>query len=156
MSLIGLSSHVEKTRNSFPDLMLKEWAAENLIEKEEERKVDAPSTQDILRTSTPVDRLIKSANEAAQGSLLGSGTLVAASTTSRSPHLLNRQYMHKSVVLLIQEDEVASIGVILNRPSGNGVEITVKGERIVKPILFGGEFSMKVRGGLREAEDVVE
>ena len=33
--------------------------------------------------------------------------------------------------------------MILNRPSPNGVEITVSGTKIVKPILFGGEFSMK-------------
>lgn len=96
MVLIGLEDQVKRTRNSFPDLMLKEWAAENLVEKADEEEVDTPpSTQDILRTTTPVERLIKSANEAARGEMIGAGTLVAAVPKERSPHLLNRQYMHK-------------------------------------------------------------
>lgn len=33
--------------------------------------------------------------------------------------------------------------MVLNRPSPNGVEITVEGKKIIKPIMFGGEFSMK-------------
>ena len=49
----------------------------------------------ISSQTTPVDRLIKSANEAARGGMVGAGTVVAASTTVRSPHLLIRQYFHK-------------------------------------------------------------
>ena len=53
------------------------------------------------------------------------------------------QYFHKACILIIQDDEVASIGLVLNRPSPNGIEITVEGKKVVKPIMFGGEFSMK-------------
>ena len=114
MVLIGLGANAKETHNSFADLMLKEWAVENLLEKEadEASAGGAPplSTQEILKQTTPVDRLIKSANEAAKGSMVGSGSVVAASPTARSPHLLNRQYFHKACVLIIQDDEVASIG----------------------------------------------
>ena len=99
MVLIGLGENAKGTRNSFPDLMLKEWAVENLLEKKREKAgkgatgppTPPPSTQEILKQTTPVDRLIKTANEAASGSRVGAGTVVAASPKSRSPHLLNRQ-----------------------------------------------------------------
>ena len=52
MVLIGLGESAKETRNSFPDLMLKEWAVENLLEKKAEEEVGdgpPPSTQEILK-----------------------------------------------------------------------------------------------------------
>ena len=74
------------------------------------------------------------------------GTLLYASPTG---HLLNNQYLHKSVVLILSNDPVATVGVVLNRPTPNGIEVDVPNSGpVVLPVLFGGGFKVKTEPGV--------
>jgi hypothetical protein len=55
------------------------------------------------------------------------GALIRAFSADRSPFLLDKQELHKSMVLIIADDENASVGVVLNWPSSKGLDIKVAG-----------------------------
>jgi hypothetical protein len=42
------------------------------------------------------------------------GALIRASSADRSPFLLDKQELHKLIVLIIADDKNASVGVVLN------------------------------------------
>ena len=154
-------------RSDFADSCLKHWSICNLSSSSSSSPSpagDLPSTQDILLNRSPssssfvageeggsaVDRLISAASSlrASIGSIKP-GSLLLSSPTS---HVLTNQHLHKSVVLVLSDDIVATVGVCLNRPTAAGVEVTIdgegkgKGRRKVVPVLFGGEYARKGNG----------
>jgi hypothetical protein len=56
------------------------------------------------------------------------GALIRASSADRSPFLLDKQELHKLIVLIIADDKNASVGVVLNWPSSKGLDIKVAGK----------------------------
>lgn len=156
MNMIGRGETAEEYSGDFDDLMLKEWALKNLLSTEAgggagERRL-APegvaSTQELLQ-SNPVDRLLNRVSAASRGEDVNVGSLVRASSADRSPFLLADQELHKSVVLLISDDENISVGVILNRPAAKGLDIQIteketgKSKTITVPLRFGGQYAVK-------------
>jgi len=156
MQMIGREETAEEYSGDFDDLMLKEWALKNLLSTEAgggagEKRL-APegvaSTQELLQ-SDPVDRLLTRVSAASRGEDMAEGTIVRASSADRSPFLLEDQELHRSVVLIISDDENISVGVILNRPAAKGLDIQITeketGERktIAVPIRFGGQYAVK-------------
>jgi putative AlgH/UPF0301 family transcriptional regulator len=150
MKMIGRDAIAMKYSGDFDDLMLKEWARKNLLSeaagggagrqlRDPEEFNDRPElVQKMLsrlegRSSPPLE-----------------GTLVRASAADRSPFLLENQEFHKSVVLILKEEEAGTVGVILNRPSAQGVDIKVEspnssvGPKVVKiPLRFGGQYNVQ-------------
>jgi putative AlgH/UPF0301 family transcriptional regulator len=104
------------------------------------------STQDLLRTA-PVDRLLSRVSAASKGEDVSVGTIVRASSLERSPFLLNDQDLHKSLVLIIADDDNVSVGAVLNRPSTKGLDVRVKQKEkqavVTLPIRYGGHFAVK-------------
>ena len=156
MSMIGRGETARSNTGTFDDLMLKEWAFQNLLSLEAGggagEKIKVPegvaSTQELLRTN-PIDRLVSRAAAASRGEDVAAGSLVRASSADRSPFLLENQVFHKSVILIIMDDESFSIGAMLNRPATKGIKIQITEkdlgkERLVElPLRFGGQYSVK-------------
>jgi putative AlgH/UPF0301 family transcriptional regulator len=156
MNMIGRGETAEEYSGDFDDLMLKEWALKNLLSTEagggagEKRQSPdgVASTQELLKADL-VEQLLNRVSAASRGEDITVGSLVRASSADRSPFLLDDQEFHKSVVLLISDDENISVGVILNRPAAKGLDIQIteketgSSKTIVVPLRFGGQYAVK-------------
>lgn len=110
-------------KDSFSDLMLKEWTADMLLLEEDYFD----------------DAMIYRALGAAQGPPIGEGTLCRGSSLEYSPFLLNKQLFHKSIMLVFQDDDDLSVGLILNHPTPDQYElVTPQGRRVEFTIRYGG------------------
>lgn len=149
MTMIGRRETAMELSGGFDDLMLKEWALNNLLSAAagggagrqlrdpEEFNINPELVEQLLslldsRVNTPME-----------------GALVRASTADRSPFLLEHQELHKSVVLVLKDDKPATVGVILNRPSTKGIDIKVEDKKSGKikvvsiPMRFGGPYAVQ-------------
>lgn len=156
MNMIRRGETAEEYTGEFDDLMLKEWALKNLLSTEagggagEKRLAPAgvSSTQELL-ASDLVDRLLTRVSAASRGEDITEGSLVRASSADRSPFLLEGQELHKSVVLIISDNEEITVGVILNRPAAKGLDIQITEKEtgttrmITLPLRFGGQYAVK-------------
>mmetsp|Transcript_19595 Transcript_19595/g.28387 ORF Transcript_19595/g.28387 Transcript_19595/m.28387 type:complete len:711 (+) Transcript_19595:123-2255(+) len=155
MDMIDHGDDYKRLKNTpqaeFDDLMLREWARANLCfqkssgddddkvdDSEKEEKDDSGKAGDFM------DDLIKRASSAAKNvDKVEVGTLVRASSSKDYPFLLNDQEFHKSIVLVIQDNEMMSVGVILNLPmtsSGNKIPGKI-------PCRYGGAYGIKGQVG---------
>jgi putative AlgH/UPF0301 family transcriptional regulator len=149
MKMIGRSETAKKYSGDFDDLMLKEWAFGHLLSTAAGggggRQQRNP--QEFNMNPELVDQLMSRVKGAQRGQSapLVEGALVRASPADRSPFLLEGQELHKSIVLILKDDESASVGVVLNRPSTKGLEIKVGGgaKVVTIPMRFGGQFSVQ-------------
>lgn len=155
MNMIGRGETAKNVSGKFDDLMLKEWGRGNLLLKGGEYGdlgvARNPlwgaglgySESDMKKES--VDNLMKQAKDLLFDDALKPGTLLRASSAERSPFLLQKQEFHKSLVLIVVEDEKSTVGLMLNHPSARGCEVKrmlYRGPEVV-PLRFGGEFSIK-------------
>ncbi|KAG7363251.1 ACR COG1678 domain containing protein [Nitzschia inconspicua] len=106
----------------FKDDMLKQWVLERLLQTTTTKKSTPNRSNDH--------------HDAVHN--LSPGTLVRAS----SPILLDEQVFHQSLVLILNNKEDMTTGVVLNRPSSKSVEIA--GSRL--PLRFGGRFGVEGKG----------
>ena len=180
MRMMGRAALAQQKTGSFEDCMLKEWALQHLLSEEAgggagKRLVPAPnrsasstgSSSSISPSSTeksdPVDRLlervtarVRDLSEAAFTSVVvKDGMLLRATDKERSPFLLDDQALHKSLVLIIAENEAMSVGVILNRPSVKGLSVTMREKsssnneddgpvrQLNVPLRYGGPYTVK-------------
>ena len=115
-----------RDENDFDDLMLREWTRKNLILDD----LESTSEKDSVATeSLPV---------------LGSfpaGTLLRGSSLEHSPFLLSEQVFHKSILLVIKDDKDCTVGVILNRPLPDKMELDGRVTSI--PLRYGGRFGVQ-------------
>jgi putative AlgH/UPF0301 family transcriptional regulator len=154
MRMIGLGETADEYSGDFDDLILKEWAFENLFSCDtggdagDQPRSPTPSTQELLGKD-PVDRLWGRVSAASRGEDVTEGTLLRASPADRSPFLLQDQALHKSIVLIISEGENTSVGVILNRPAAKGLDMQItdktagKSKTVTLPLRFGGQYAVK-------------
>ena len=156
MNMIGKEETAEEYSGDFDDLVLKEWAFRHLLSSEAGGGAGKsmlspqglPSTEELLSMGA-VDQMLERVAATARGQNVAEGTLVRASSQPRSPFLLETQEMHKSIVLIISDDENISVGVILNRPSAKGLDVqiidkTTRMKRtVVIPLRYGGQYAVK-------------
>eukprot|EP00977_Amphora_coffeiformis_P028065 scaffold34686_cov160-Amphora_coffeaeformis.AAC.1 len=110
-----------KGRNTFSDLMLKAWTTEHLCLARHE--------DDHNYFDFDISTLLVSSN-------VEPGDLFRASHTN---YLLGEQYLHKAVVLILQELDEASIGLVLNIPTADTFTLTTpKGRQVGFFIRYGG------------------
>lgn len=148
MNMIGRTKIAGEFSGGFDDLMLKEWAFAHLLSSaggggggEQTR-----DPQDFKVESESLGKMVaRFATE--QESM--EGMLLRASSAERSPFLLENQELHKSLVLIIADDDVASVGVILNRPSKKGLDVKVsdRGQgdsvSVTLPLRYGGQYAVR-------------
>lgn len=152
MNMIGRGETVEQCSGDFDDLMLKEWAREHLLSIEagggagEQRGIPRKG-EPTQKKGDGADRLIK--EPSGKGEDVKEGVLVRASSADRSPFLLKKQEYHKSVILIISDDENISVGVMLNHPAAKGLEMKIedkstrKSSTVSIPLRYGGEYAVK-------------
>lgn len=151
MNMIGRGKTAKERSGGFDDLMLKEWAFRHLLSSAsgggggpQER-----DPQDFNTNPELVENLIRVLKSNRESSTSFEGALVRASPAERSPFLLDNQELHKSVVLVLADEETATIGVVLNRPSTKGLDIKVSDkntgeQRVVRvPMRFGGQYAVQ-------------
>jgi len=149
MNMIGRSETAKQYYVQFDDLMLKEWAFSNLLSESagggagrQQRDPEEFNTNPEL-----VEGLLSLLEERSEPPM--EGALVSASGVARSPFLLQKQEFHKSVVLILKDDKLATVGVILNRVSTKGIDVQVNdlktgGKKVVTiPMRFGGPYSIQ-------------
>ncbi|KAL3782030.1 hypothetical protein ACHAWO_000534 [Cyclotella atomus] len=90
------------------DLLLKEWARDNLSYHREKNAHTFTSNPDVQ---------------------IKPGTLLRARTSPRSPFLLSDQDMHKSIILVVSENLYGTVGVILNLPTTKTVDLDTSSVR---------------------------
>lgn len=128
--------------------MLKEWAFSNLLSTaagggagpQQRNPQQFNANSDLVKQMLTV---MNDTNEDLEG------VLVRATSSDRSPFLLDDQNLHKSIALILKDEDAATVGVILNRPSTQGLDIKVdnkdtgeeRKERI--PMVFGGPYSVQ-------------
>lgn len=155
MGIIGKEHEADALSESFADLTLKEWAADAIlfnstvgseeIQEGGSGSVDeSAQLRDVLNSfsSAPatLDQMVKLAVNANNGLV---GSLLRGSADDRSPFLLSGQSFHKSLLLLIQDDDELTVGVILNHPTTKTRPMTLSDGRTVEiPVRYGGSFGI--------------
>jgi putative AlgH/UPF0301 family transcriptional regulator len=157
MHMIGRKETASQHTGDFDDLMLKEWALKNLLSTEAGGGAgEASRLYDggMVATKQQLRNIMMkltgaSGTKKSSDSGIKVGSLVRASGDDRSPFLLEDQELHKSVVLVISDDDNVSVGVILNRPAAKGLDIQItdkdsgKTKTIKVPLRYGGQYSVK-------------
>mmetsp|Transcript_15963 Transcript_15963/g.30095 ORF Transcript_15963/g.30095 Transcript_15963/m.30095 type:complete len:769 (-) Transcript_15963:175-2481(-) len=153
MGMIGRGGTAEECSGDFADLMLKEWARENLLSVEaggnagirlqpvevattnmslvqqqgkkrgEEEGQGLASLRKLVGGVDSVSTTRQSLRSAGATKSVGVGSLLRASSQDRNPFLLKDQEFHKSIILIIADDGNASVGLILNKPSSRGLKM---------------------------------
>jgi putative AlgH/UPF0301 family transcriptional regulator len=164
MNMIGKSQTGSVYDGEFDDLMLKEWTLQHCVstsagggagkqqrqialQPEEVLDVKIDPKQKFLRKDVG-GHLIEKDLVPGREQALTTGTLVRASPIDRSPFLLDDQELHKSLVLILSDDDNASVGAILNRPAAKGLDIQIslrgsgQSKLITLPLRFGGQYSV--------------
>ena len=150
MNMIGRDETAKLHQGTFDDLMLKEWAFDNLLSTDagggggpQERLPDSFDTRPDI-----IEELMEGIKGDDSTSSNLEGSLLRATSRDRSPFLLENQEFHKSVVLLIANNQDVSIGAVLNRPSSKGLDILIgdkvsgKSETVTIPLRFGGPYAV--------------
>jgi putative AlgH/UPF0301 family transcriptional regulator len=169
MNMIGREELARENEGGFDDLMLKEWSLGNLLSNAGgggagEKKfayaddhTGSTSSSALVEPSDKVlrkdsvDQMMDRASSAAQAHDVLVGHLVRAAPVDRSPFLLHDQELHKSIILVLMDDDLLTIGAILNRPAAKGLDLHVAPkigglcakQTITLPLRFGGQYTMK-------------
>lgn len=156
MRMIGRQETADEYTGDFDDLVLKEWAREHLLSSEAgggaggtTRTPDGKMTAADLVEKVEVDKLMDLVSAAARSGNIGEGTLLRASPAERSPFLLDNQGLHKSVLLVVGEDDNIGVGVLLNRPAAKGLDMQIRDKKtsetkaVTLPFRYGGQYTVK-------------
>ncbi len=150
MGMLGRQDEARAVSESFADLSLKEWAAESILFN---------STLPVVNENDNLDDLLKSLSPSVSSSIDSAesfvdlakrfindglqGTVLRGSSKDRSPFLLSDQKLHKCSMLVIQDDEVMTVGVLLNHPMTKTYPISLaNGDDIEFPVRYGGSFGI--------------
>jgi len=138
MERIGKEEEANGYEGGFDDLMLREWAKEKLIF----------TTKSVEDTEQNVKEMVLLAASLIEHKDVGAGRMLRSSSSQRPPFLLDNQEFHHSLVLIIQDNPIVSIGIILNLPSNRTVEVDVVGgdgikRKAILPVRFGGRYGVK-------------
>eukprot|EP00569_Conticribra_weissflogii_P010026 CAMPEP_0171365234 /NCGR_PEP_ID=MMETSP0879-20121228/4575_1 /TAXON_ID=67004 /ORGANISM="Thalassiosira weissflogii, Strain CCMP1336" /LENGTH=702 /DNA_ID=CAMNT_0011872799 /DNA_START=21 /DNA_END=2126 /DNA_ORIENTATION=+ len=156
MDMIGKEDEAHESEYSFGDLMLKEWATKVLsFSLQEDRSFlmsdyipNSDGEEEIFDVSEydPASGMRSSSVCSTPQSSTVVGALIRASSAKRSPYLLADQGFHKSVILVVLDDEESSQGVILNHVTTETITLDLEGTNVEIPVRYGGPFQDLARG----------
>jgi putative AlgH/UPF0301 family transcriptional regulator len=136
LSTNSRASVSRESTKSFDDLMFEQWAKKHL------RFTEAPLfLREILQENGKDNRpdVIDSVHNIAPGTLI-------RGSPSGNPFLLSEQEYHKSLILIVQDDQEISVGLILNHPTSRSFDVSLLDESTIfpkinsirLPVRFGG------------------
>mmetsp|Transcript_4930 Transcript_4930/g.12515 ORF Transcript_4930/g.12515 Transcript_4930/m.12515 type:complete len:681 (-) Transcript_4930:42-2084(-) len=141
MTKIGKGSmtsytYKNKANVRFQDSMLQQWVRQRLASTVSELALSLRKNHDKIDGKESADQSSSLDDDITQGpvNIIPPGTLVRAT----SPILLDDQIYHKSLVLIIENNEEMMTGIVLNRPSSKSV--ILNGKEL--PIRYGGSFGV--------------
>lgn len=163
MNMIGRSETAKEHSGDFDDLMLKEWALKNLLSNEagggagsKELPPDAAEglgmnfpQEPLAKRTAPFERFMDRMRGPERSEDVFVGSVVRASPAERSPFLLDGQEFHKSIVLVLSDENGITVGAILNRPASKGLDIQIKDKntgttkKVKIPLRFGGHYTVQ-------------
>ncbi len=138
MKMIGSTEDSSENgdKESFDDLMLREWTKERLLFPDQDDGEEL------------IDNLMKKVTSSPSfGKEIGVGTVLRATISTYNPFLLSDQEYHQSILLIIQDDSEMSVGVILNLPSSTPITMAFidpnsdSENSYTIPERYGGRFS---------------
>jgi hypothetical protein len=121
MKRIGRVDAVTSDECHFEDRMLWEWAQHNLVSSSNHRALGT-----MISSSKSVPQSTTGSTRADAPTLVKPGAVLSASSVVPSPFLLRDQVLHQALVLVLQDDEFRSVGVLLNRPSAFTTSLILK------------------------------
>ncbi len=152
MKMIGRGDEAQHLTDSFADLTLKEWAEESILfdssititEMQESLDgLDATTGRDEAGLIDSVDNLVRLAIDAKDGKVIGAGSILRGSAADPSPFLLSDQKFHKSTVLVLQDDDEVTIGVLLNHPTTRSHPLVLaNGQEVRVTVRHGGSYGL--------------
>jgi putative AlgH/UPF0301 family transcriptional regulator len=157
MTMIGRGSIAQNHDGGFDDCMIKEWSRQKLLSDvgggsagPQKRILDGMAGKLAVIVKHPAQCQAPSpASYMVHDDMVG--CLVRASAKARSPFLINDQELHKSVVLIVMDDDKLTVGAILNRPAAEGLEMPAAArnrglccsQKVTMPLRFGGQYTLK-------------
>jgi len=148
MEMIGKGDEVKESQGGFDDLMLKEWAKQRMVYNDGDDDVEIADKRQEEESDAAFERV-----ERARGSIRPGTIIRAASsvdTGNEQPFLLDDQEFLQSILLIIQDDEHITVGIILNLPSAHKIDIEMgDGEKaqsedvVTIPQRYGGKYGLK-------------
>ena len=125
------------TVSNFADNMLKEWATERLLVARTDETQTFIDDSDIYRALRVIEDNDNDKTQIQPGTVLRGGPL---SKEGVSPFLVGQdQFFHKSTILVLQDTNIATIGVVLNLPTTDSYSIPLKDGTIANFIIrYGG------------------
>lgn len=144
MERIGKGDEAQSSKNDFDDLMLHEWASARLVFPTNDNVI-TDGIERIQEARRGLDALVNLATGAAKGNDIQVGMLLRASSAKHSPFLLEDQKFHKSLSLVLQDDNAITIAVLLNLPSVHGTNFAAasKDKTVTIPQRYGGSYGVK-------------
>lgn len=133
MKMIGEEDGNDDVSEQFEDLMLREWTKERLL---------YPSSEE--EGEEQIDKFISKATSSSSfGSEIGVGSVLRSTASNTyNPFLLSDQEYHKCILLILQDDEEMSVGVILNMPTSTEISLELGGKKSFNiPERYGGRFA---------------
>ena len=153
MDMIGRGTEAKASDDSFGDLMLKEWAtgalsfvfderqrmSSNMISEVSTISLDQEDQDFDVSLYDPASSMTMGTEILQQSAKNAAGKLIRASSAIRSPFLLSDQGYHKSLILILDDEEEFSNGVILNHVTDSTYPLDLGNEGIVElAIRYGG------------------
>ena len=128
MAKIGLAEKAAKDAASFEDRMLREWVREHL------------SRDPLALESEAMDNLLRSAiRRGLPGACSGTAVGTILRTSPTSPYVLAQQFLHKALLLVVQDTEEMTVAVVLNRQTRKVGSLMGDAGEKRRLIFFGGE-----------------
>jgi putative AlgH/UPF0301 family transcriptional regulator len=159
MDMIGRGAEARASADSFGDLMLREWATGTLsfslnegqsnmisewsVAADGQNNIDNDGALFDIAQYDPATSMTAPGVETLKQQLTrtdsAAGTLIRASSASRSPFLLSDQGYHKSLILILRDDDECSEGVILNHVTDSSYSLDMGNEKFTElPVRYGG------------------
>lgn len=150
MDVIGKGEEAKCSEGVFDDLMLREWAKQRLV-----FHGNTDATKSVEDEVSAISERAERIGNLSPGTIIRAAS--SADTRNGQPFLLEDQEFLQSVIMIIQDDEHITVGVILNVPSAYKIDVKlneqgssdgkrksqVKPEIISIPQRYGGKFGLK-------------
>lgn len=168
MDMIGRGAEACESEDSFGDLMLREWATgalslsldegqSNMISEwltisSDQNIDDEHNDFDIAQYDPAASMSLSSGVDTLEQTMKLKNSLVGAlirgSSARRSPFLLSDQGYHKSLILIIRDDDECSEGIILNHVTDSSYRLELGTEDTVDlTVRYGGPVQDDGEGG---------